>query len=329
MISVVAVMRAAALSLGLLAACASTPTPASTTPDAAAVTLTDASATPDASASTDVPATADAYAPSAAIAARPYMHRVPTSYDGARPTPLVVLLHGYGAGGFVQAGYFNFLRAVDSEGFLLAFPDGTPDTSMRRFWNATDACCDFGREGPDDVAYVDAVIDDMRAQYNVDPRRIFVVGHSNGGFMAHRYACERANRIAGIVSLAGATWNDAARCTPSRPVAVLQVHGTRDDVIGYNGGRTPVGTGGPFPSARETVARWATLNRCGAVAATTETMDLERTLDGAETRVDRAPGCMGGGAELWTITNGSHLPAFGPEWPAAIARWMAAHPAPP
>jgi len=240
----------------------------------------------------------------------------------------VVLLHGYGASGSLQAGYLNLLTATGTENFLLAYPDGTLNGNNQRFWNATNACCNFERTDVDDVAYIDAVIDDMRAQYNVDARRIFIFGHSNGGFMAHRYACERADRIAGIMSLAGAAWSDPARCTPSRPVAVLQVHGTMDSTIRYNGGSTVVGLGGSYPSAQDSVAQWVTHDRCGAIAATTETLDLERTIAGAETRVSRAAGCMGGGAELWTLEGGGHIPVFGPEWTRALGRWMAAHPAP-
>lgn len=313
-----------ALALALLGACASS-SPSGAPVDAA---VTDGSSLTDASAG-DASAPADApYSPSPLIAARPYMQRVPSSYDPARPMPLVILLHGYGAGGMVQAGYLNLLAATASEGFLLAYPDGTVDESGRRFWNATDGCCDFGGTQVDDVAYVDAVIDDMRAQYNVDPRRIFLIGHSNGGFMAHRYACERAGRIAGIVSLAGAAWADPSRCAPSRPVSVLQVHGTADDVIRFNGGRTPIASGGPYPAARDSVGQWRAHNGCGALAATGETMDLERTVAGAETRVERAEMCRGGGAELWVIEGGGHIPSFGPEWTRALGRWMAAHPAP-
>lgn len=315
-----------ASALVLLAACSSSSTPAQNAATDAAVV--DVAAT-DVPPSTDAPAATDAtYAPSPAIAARPYMHRVPSSYDPARPMPLVILLHGYGASGMVQAGYLNLLAATATEGFLLAYPDGTMDESGRRFWNATNGCCNFGGVEVDDVAYVDAVIDDMRAQYNVDPRRIFIVGHSNGGFMAHRYACDRAGRIAGIVSLAGAAWSDPARCTPSRPVSVLQVHGTADEVIRFTGGVTPIATGGPYPAARDSIAQWRMHDRCGALRDTGETMDLERTIAGAETHIERAESCMAGAADLWVIQGGGHIPSFGPEWTRALGRWMAAHPAP-
>ncbi|MDB4931913.1 MAG: hypothetical protein JWM10_4397, partial [Myxococcaceae bacterium] len=259
------------------------------------------------------------------IAARPYRLVVPDANVPATPSPLLIILHGYGVSGSVQELFFRMTREANTRGVLYAIPDGTPDASMRRFWNATDACCDFGHVGVDDVAYLDAIIDDASARYAVDPRRIFLIGHSNGGFMAHRMACERANRIAAIVSLAGATFTDAARCTPSEPVAVLQVHGTADATIRYNGGAN---AGFAYPSAATSVARWATNNRCAATTTSGTTFDLDTSIAGAETRVSRYDGCMGGAAELWSIEGGAHLPAINAQWPALTLDWLMAHPKP-
>jgi polyhydroxybutyrate depolymerase len=256
------------------------------------------------------------------VGARPYRSRVPRSYDPARPTPLIVLLHGYGASGMVQDLYFGLGRLVDERGFLYAYPDGTLDATGKRFWNATDACCDFMRTGVDDVAYITAIIDDLSARYNVDPRRVFVVGHSNGGFMANRLACDRASRLAAIVSLAGAAWADRARCPAGSPVAVLQVHGDRDDIVLYEGG--VFGTA-RYPGAVETVAGWAQRNGCGALESTGMMLDIESAIPGAETRVARHTGCAGGAAELWTIQGGGHVPSFQATWPGMVVDWLYAH----
>jgi len=120
----------------------------------------------------------------------------------------------------------------------------------KRFWNATDACCNLDRkEGIDDVAYVSQIIDDVTARYNVDPKRIYLVGHSNGAFMSHRFACEMGSRVAAIVTLAGMQWNDPAKCPGGSPVSVLHVHGDADDTILYAGGVSEIGT---YPSAKQT-----------------------------------------------------------------------------
>jgi polyhydroxybutyrate depolymerase len=154
-----------------------------------------------------------------------------------------------------------------------------------------------------------------------------MVGHSNGGFMSHRMACDRADRIAAIASLAGATWADPERCQPSGPVAVLQIHGDDDQTILYDGGAIQ---GDAYPSAPVTVATWAATNGCaGQLEATADRLDLVSDLEAEETRIDRFGECPGASAEveLWTIEGGGHIPALAqPGWPDAIVDFLLAHP---
>jgi polyhydroxybutyrate depolymerase len=280
------------------------------------------------------PVTAGAAAGSP-TANRPYGLKVPEGYDGRHPVPLVVLLHGYTSNGAQQATYFGLPAEADKAGFLLATPDGTRDLLGNRFWNATDACCDFFHTGVDDVAYLDAVIGEISARYPVDPARIYVVGHSNGAFMAHRYACDRATKVAAIVTLAGMTWKDQGHCpagspggpgaSPGAAVSVLHVHGRNDTTVGYDGGATPEGA---YPGAVETVGDWAAKNGCtGPLAATGRRLDLERTVPGDETVEQAEGGCPAGvGVALWTIEGGGHVPAFTDGWAGAIWSFLAAHP---
>jgi len=266
---------------------------------------------------------------------RPYGLKVPAGYDGGHPVPLVVLLHGYTSNGATQARYFGLLTEADKAGFLLAYPDGTRDRLGNRFWNATDACCDFFRSGVDDVAYLDAVITEISAKYPVDPARIYVVGHSNGAFMAHRYACDRASKVAAIVTLAGMQWKDPGKCpagspggpgvAPGAAVSVLHVHGRNDMTISYQGGATPEG---PYPGAVETVDEWAAKDGCnGALAVTGRKLDLDQSIPGAETDEATWSGCPSGVADsLWTIEGGGHVPAFNGNWAPAIWDFLAAHP---
>lgn len=255
---------------------------------------------------------------------RPYGLTVPERYEAGTPAALVILLHGYSADGAQQDAYFGLSRLAEDEGFLVAFPDGTRDPSGNRFWNATDACCDFYRSEVDDVAYLDSVIDEIAGRYSIDPSRIYLVGHSNGAFMSHRLACDRAGRIAAIVTLAGMQWDDAARCPAGSPVSVLHVHGDRDETIRYEGGSTPTGD---YPGAVATAGAWAVKDACGgALARTAERRDLEGRIAGAETAVDRYSGCPGVDIELWTIEGGAHVPALNRSWAEAIWTFLAAHP---
>ncbi|MSX92973.1 MAG: prolyl oligopeptidase family serine peptidase, partial [Actinobacteria bacterium] len=148
---------------------------------------------------------------------RPFDVFVPSSYTKGTAMPLVVLLHGYGATGPIQEAYFGVQALAESEGFLYVHPTGTTNSLGKAFWNATDACCGY-QTTVDDVAYLTGILDSVSAQYDVDPKRIYFMGHSNGGFMSYRMACELSGRVAAIASLAGATFLDAAKCNPSEPV---------------------------------------------------------------------------------------------------------------
>jgi polyhydroxybutyrate depolymerase len=256
------------------------------------------------------------------ITDRPYDSYVPPHYDPSKPAPLVVMLHGYGATPFVEDAVFGLTEFQATSDFLLAEPSGRIDSMQHPFWNATDACCDFDHTGVDDVAYLNAVIDDMQARYNVDPKRIFVTGHSNGGFMSYRLACDASPRLAAIVSLAGAMWLDTSKCKPTSPVAVLEVHGDADNMVAYGGTAQ-------YPSAAVSVGDWAMFNGCaGALTPTGRTLDLDATLPGAET-VESTYACTTGAATLWTIHGGNHVPNFQmPTWAQSIYAFMQAHPKP-
>lgn len=286
------------------------------------------SATHPADASTDVDETPPTFG-----GARPVsLFHVPEGYAPSQPAPLVVILHGYGASGTLQSMYLRLRDLADGEGFFLVAPDGTRDETNKRYWNATDVCCATEPTAPDDVAYVGGLVDEIRGVYAIDPKRIFIVGHSNGGFMANRLACDRAELFAAIVSLAGATWKDPSRCKPSAPVAMLQIHGDADSTVPYEGGTLPPNLlpnqpSASFPGAEETVAAWATNNGCAATPeAAGAPFDLDEGLAGDETTPIRHADCAkGGAAELWTIHGGSHIPALAKDAPARIWAFLAAH----
>lgn len=257
---------------------------------------------------------------------RPYDVTVPSAYDPARPTPLVVVLHGYMTTAEVQDRYFKASVLAQTKNFLVALPNGVKDQLGNQMWHATDACCNFGGVEVDDVAYLRGVIADMKSHYNVDPKRVFLIGHSNGGFMAHRLACELSAEIAAIVSLAGMGWQDPSKCHPTDPVSVLQIHGDADETISYGGG-TVFGSGPTFPGAVATVASWAAKNGCAETLTDDGHLDLVTDLDGEETRMARHA-CTSGAVELWTIEGGRHVPRLQPTSAERIYAFLEAHPKP-
>ncbi|MFQ5413268.1 MAG: alpha/beta hydrolase family esterase [Phycisphaerae bacterium] len=257
----------------------------------------------------------------------PVVVHVPPSYDPGTPAPLVMLLHGYGASGALQEAYMRFTPLADAFGFLYVFPNGTIDCAGNRFWNATDACCNFCDSSIDDSGYLSALIDAIKIEANIDERRVCVIGHSNGGFMAYRMACDHADTIAAIVSLAGATFLDAADCTPSEPVHTLQIHGTADGTILYNGGCIFT----CYPGAVATTEQWAAYDGCAIAGDTSPPpLDLDGGLPGDETVVTRyAADCdAGGSAELWTIVGGAHVPALSDDFSPLVIEFLLAHPKP-
>lgn len=252
---------------------------------------------------------------------------VPSRYDGSVAIPLVMLLHGYTASGDIAERYVHLEPLAQERRFLYVHPDGTKDATGQRFWNATDACCNLFSSGVDDSAYLLGLIDDVQRRYNVDAKRIYVVGHSNGGFMSYRMACDHADRIAAIASVAGATFADPQKCQPSEPVNVLQVHGTADAVIAYQGGAIQ---GHAYPGATTTVASWASYNGCRSTPESSTTpLDLEADIAGAETSVSAFAECpVAGAVELWSIDGGSHVPAISSTFSARIIDFLYAHPKP-
>ncbi len=259
--------------------------------------------------------------------ARPVTVKLPESYDPSVPSPLLILLHGYTATGAIQNAYFGMEPVADANGLIYAYPDGTVDAQDAQFWNATDACCDFFGTGVDDVGYLLGLVDEIESKVNVDPKRIYFVGHSNGGFMSFRLACEASDRIAAIASLAGATFDDPTDCSTTSPLSVLQIHGDLDDTILYGGGSNGTVS---YPSAAASVAHFAGLAGCDpGLSLTATTYDLETRVAGAETTVEEHVGCAAGyGAELWTIVGGGHVPSLTPDFSEEIVAFFLAHPKP-
>ncbi len=235
---------------------------------------------------------------------------VPSSYDPMFQTPLVIMLH---AGTYTASREEDYLRLAplsERHGFLYALPEGTGgNSSGDPWWNGVDPCgWDPGAE-PDDSGYLKLLIDTIKSRCNVDPRRVYFVGHSSGALMSYRMACEHAESVSAIASLAGATFFLEEDCQPLAPVHVLQIHGTSDEGLSYDGGKFWCGV--DYPAAAQTVEMWASYNRCSEPPEEIlDTLDLDASLPGAETSITRyAEGCRAGSsAELWAIKGGKHFP---------------------
>jgi len=264
--------------------------------------------------------------------------RVPSTINTESKPALVVLLHGYSHTGQLRESEWKFGDLVEDYGFVLAYPDGTRESGgdQNTFWNASAACCNFRGSDVDDSTYIISIINQLTDQYDIDPKRIYLVGHSNGGFMSYRMAYDHSETIAAIASLAGAA-TSGDHPAPPHPVHVLQIHGTADSVIAYEGGNLNrfEDTAGreisrPYPGATETVERWASYNGCTLQKRSSQNRDLDGLLSGAETAVTQhIENCKNGGSsELWTINGGSHSPDISDSFSRQIVEWLLAHPKP-
>ena len=250
---------------------------------------------------------------------RPATLKLPMGYDSMGSLPVVISLHGYSGNPADHDAYWGLSERVDDDNFALILPAGTRDPSGVRFWNATDFCCDFFESGVDDVAYLSSLIEEAGEYIPVD--RIFSVGHSNGGFMSYRLACEGLPGLIAIAPLAGTSFLDPTRCEEAPPVSVLHIHGTDDDIILYAG--TTIGTG--YPGAEDVVERWA--KRAGCDLSNAEELppiDIDNAHDGAETdRIRYREGCQDGiTVELWKINEGSHGPWLTSDYAERLIDWL-------
>jgi polyhydroxybutyrate depolymerase len=255
--------------------------------------------------------------------ARPFKLFVPTSYNKINPAPLLLALHGYASSGNQLEKYLNLTAVAQARGVLYVHPDGTADKSGNRFWNATPECCGYAKMKVNDDQYLMDIIDGVSRKYNVDPDRIFIIGHSNGGFMVNHMACAHADRIAGVVNLAGGTYANPSTCQPSAPINVLQIWGTSDET--YKGNHM---LGRVIPGAVKTIADWARLDRCSKkLTKSSNNLDLDRKLKGSESTVSVYPRCEAGTTvESWTIVGGKHVPAISKTFTSDVVDFLLAHP---
>lgn len=289
--------------------------------DATGETAGDVTATADAKADADS-AGQTAVAPATIFGARPAAVTVPKAWAQQGNWPLIVLLHGFSATGWQQDWYLGLSARADKFGFVAVVPEGTKNAAGLQFWNATKACCNFGNHPVDDVAYIEAIIDEAIAKLKVDPARVYLYGHSNGAFMALRFACERSAKVTAVLSLAGATDIDPKWCKNAVPVSILFVHGTLDNVIPFNGGAN---LGNPFPGVKTSAANWVGYDGCPSKAEKLPDINFEDILLGNETNRSRwAPCKQGTQVELWQVNGALHVPIWNDAYrDAAVAHLLA------
>ena len=187
---------------------------------------------------------------------REYLLHVPRSYDPAKPTPLVITLHGGAVSPALQRDISQWNPVADEHGFIVVYPSG--DDPQVPAWNMDDP----GRD--EDIRFIADLIDSLKATYNIDPARIYANGLSNGAGMSFVLSCTLSDRIAAVGMVASALLVPFESCTDKRPVPVIALHGVADPVAHFNGGTSWVVPRYRFPGVLPFFDAWGRRNGCAA-----------------------------------------------------------------
>lgn len=245
---------------------------------------------------------------------RTYLVHVPPQLkDASRPVPLVLAFHGGGGDAVFMARNprYGLMAKADAAGFIVVFPGGYSQLPSGLFaaWNAGNCCGEARDRMVDDVGFARALIKRLQTTHAIDAKRVYAVGMSNGGMLAHRLACDAADVFAAVASVAGT--DNTKTCVPSRPISVLHIHAKDDDHVLFEGGAGPASVRDAskitaFTSVPLTIARWVERDRCEAKPT--------RSLDVAGAYCESYKACAGQAEVALCVTGtGGH------SWPGGSA----------
>lgn len=229
---------------------------------------------------------------------RDYIVHLPSGYDPAVKYPLVLNLHGYGSYALQQRAYSRMDDVADTAKFIVVYPNGVSNAWNVGWWGAYNG-------GIDDVGFLSALIDTVSKKYTVDAQRVYSCGMSNGGFMSYRLACELNKKIAAIASVTGSMSDSTLfYCTSPRPVPVLEIHGTADNTVPFNGSQGMI-------AIDEVIDYWKRKNET-TTSVITPLPDIYTADNSTATRYHYGNGYEGAEVVLLKIQNGGH------SWPGAV-----------
>lgn len=230
---------------------------------------------------------------------REYKLYVPASYDGNTAVPLIFNLHGYTSNMDQQIVYGDFRLIADTANFLVVHPNGTFDGGGNRFWNA------FAAPGVDDIGFLSTLIDTINNGFNVNLDRVYSTGMSNGGYMSFELACQIGGRITAVASVTGTMTNARmSACNAPNPTPIMQIHGTADGTVPYNGDASNA-------SIPDVVDYWVAQTNCNITPNTSNVPDNDPN-DGCTTEhYVYSGGDQGTTVEHYKVLGGGHT------WPDA------------
>ncbi|MFN6052976.1 MAG: alpha/beta hydrolase family esterase [Planctomycetia bacterium] len=190
---------------------------------------------------------------------RSYVIHVPKTYMRGKPTPVVLALHGAAMNGPMMVWFSGLSKKSDEAGFLVVYPSGT-GTGPFLTWNAGGFKGKMSEDRPDDVTFISNLLDDLGTMVTVDAKRVYACGMSNGGMMCYRLAAELSERIAAIAPVAGTIAIGESK--PSRPVPVMHVHGSKDQVVPFEIRKDNRPPFMQLKGVMESIDVWVKINGC-------------------------------------------------------------------
>ncbi len=225
--------------------------------------------------------------------------------DGMKPgqrLPTVIALHGALMSGKSMSRIFGMDELARGSRVAVVYPDG-----LRRRWND-------GRtgsaDGPNDVRFIRQLADRLVQDGVADPKRLYLVGVSNGGMLAFRIACEAPGIFAAYAAVIATMPSDVAETCPRAGSApFLIINSTEDRVVPWEGGEIgPLARRGSVLSTPETVEFWRRHNRCKSQAEVKPLPDKDQA-DGSTVMAKQFAECESGSpVVLLTVEGGGHLP---------------------
>ncbi|MFM7901870.1 MAG: alpha/beta hydrolase family esterase, partial [Bacteroidota bacterium] len=232
---------------------------------------------------------------------RNYIVYVPAAYQPGDSWPLVFVLHGFTQTASAIMGVSGFNAIADTGNFIVAYPNGVGNA-----WNTNSGMT--GGSTADDVGFVAALTDTLYALYNIDTNRVFSCGFSAGGYMSHRLACESPRCYAAVASVSGTmSVNAFNACAPARDISVMQIHGTSDAIVSYNGSAQ----GGK--SVADVIGLWVGQNSCSTSPQVQLLPDINTQDNSTVEKSVYAPCGTGTEVNLYKVIGGGH------QWPGTTS----------
>jgi len=221
---------------------------------------------------------------------RAYILYVPASYRDGSAAPLVFNFHGFGMTALGEMNYCDFRPVADTAGFILVHPQGTPFNGSNH-WNVGGWT---NGSTADDIGFTNAMIDSISSIYSIDLSRVYSTGFSNGGFFSFELACQLSNRMP----------ETYAHCHPTRPVPVIQIHGTNDFTVSYTG----MSWSEPVPVA---LSYWINFNHTDTTPAILRLPDLNTSDGSTVEKYTYSNGDSCSSVEHYKVIGGGH------DWPGS------------